>query len=250
MKETAQPHTDKLAQIKDQITALIARAESTNHEAERDLCLTRVEALMIKHSITRAMINSNASNGQQETPTSRDILVPAPYATRNRHLLSSIAGVFNCPTLRITGERSSEKRLKIYGMPGDLDLVEKLYASLIQQRNASLYRQEQSSTSFRISFLHAYNIEVRRRMKDAYATEVAAAAEEFGQSAHSTEVILHDRARAVEELMNKEYTDIRAPRKIVTTRNEHGRNAGLVAGNEADITLDGRKVAARYRALE
>lgn len=65
----------KLAKVLEQVRHLLAKAESTNHEAEAEMCRTRAEALMFKYRIDIATAQEQEQQGL--VPSWRNIdLVP------------------------------------------------------------------------------------------------------------------------------------------------------------------------------
>lgn len=243
------PNTGKLEAITKHIAALLARAESTNHVPERELCLSRVEALMLKYSITSAMIDSGEGQNSSQ-PVSRTYELTRPYASNRRNLLLGVAAVFSCAVLMMPKTAHGSVPVTVYGASQDVDATLKLYESLRQQLWDAINTQTEYSMSFRTSFMHTYCNEVAARLQTFYAEEVEAAATEFHTTAASTELVLSNRRALAQQQLEAENPDTRRLRVTQQSSDRRGHSAGRAAGAEADITLDGRKIAGGRLALE
>ncbi len=242
------PDQEQLAKISAQIAALIARAESTNHEPERIVCIERVESLMLKHSITAAMLNAQSTDAPTK-PTSRSFVLRGTYLPKRRQLLSSVASAFACPVLVMSKGADNTQELRLFGMINDLDFVAELYESLANQMFRALRTQPISSIAFRTSFMNTFCVRVSERLHKRYQEELRQAESSQGLTSASSDLVLRNRLRDAEQLLHAEFPQTRSIRHSSTSTDLRGRHAGHHAGENADISLNGHKIDTRRKEL-
>lgn len=114
------------------IAKLIERAShSATPEAERDLCLERADAMMVKYSIDRAFLESVKPAGTREAPTSVDIaFVPIsdPFRYEMRELLRALA---ESSRVRVAFRGNwKESQAILVGFPSDIEYCRMLWTGV------------------------------------------------------------------------------------------------------------------------
>ncbi len=169
------------------VRALLAKAESTEFEAEAETFTAAAQALMARHSIDAALLASRAAAGPGGAgrPQGRRLGVDAPYEGPKAMLLDVIASANHCRSVwsRHFGFAT------VLGFPADLAAVEVLFTSLLVQATTALRlagsRRDGSgrsrTRSFRQSFLAAYAQRIGERLREAAGEAVREAAADAGR---------------------------------------------------------------------
>ena len=183
----------------DKVRALLAKAESTRFEAEADVFTAKAQELMARHRIERAILGRHEHAGC-DAPTSRRVLVPAPYSGAKAILLANIAEANGCSAVW-------SKRLgcaTVFGFGPELDAVDTLFASLLVQAGSALRRHgakidsfgRRRTKSFRRAFLLSFAVRIGERLEATVAAAVADARAETGAELVPVLADRSDRARA------------------------------------------------------
>lgn len=194
--------TDLPDGLLDKVRALLAKAESTRFEAEADAFTAKAQELMARYRIERAILSMHEPAGC-DGPTSRRILVPAPYSDAKFILLAGIAAANGCSAVW-------SKRLgfaTVFGFGPELDAVDTLFVSLLIQAGSALRRHgakidsfgRRRTKSFRRSFLLSFAVRIGERLESTVAAAVADARAEVGAELVPVLVDRSDRARAAAE---------------------------------------------------
>lgn len=168
------------------VRALLAKAESTEFEAEAETFTAAAQSLMARYSIDAALLAAReASRGGDGRPEGRRLGVDAPYEGPKAMLLDVIASANHCRSVwnRRFGFAT------VLGFPADLAAVEVLFTSLLVQattamRLAGSHRDgsgRSRTRSFRQSFLAAYAQRIGERLREAAGEAVREAAAESGR---------------------------------------------------------------------
>jgi hypothetical protein len=117
----------------DIIAKILAKAERTNHEAEREMLFARAQTLSTRHSIDLALARQHTAKAEQrEVPEERTVVIGQSRTkglARLVRLFLNIAEVNDVKCL-ISGDSTV---VYAYGFPSDIEVVEALYASLSVQ---------------------------------------------------------------------------------------------------------------------
>ncbi|MFF4126297.1 DUF2786 domain-containing protein [Microbispora rosea] len=170
------------------VRALLAKAESTEFEAEAETFTAAAQALMARHSIDAALLASRASGpGGAGRPEGRRLGVDAPYEGPKAMLLDVIASANHCRSVwsRHFGFAT------VLGFPADLAAVEVLFTSLLVQATTAMRlagsRRDglgrSRTRSFRQSFLAAYAQRIGERLREATGEAVREAMREAAADA-------------------------------------------------------------------
>jgi hypothetical protein len=215
------------------VRALLAKAESTDFEEEANALTAKAQELMARHAIDQAMVAGSAGD-DEGGPGGRRIGVEDPYAVAKAHLLHSVARANRCRTVVMDGYGFST----VFGFPGDLDIVELLYTSLLVQATRAMTAAgsvrdgagRSRTRSFRHSFLVAFAGRIGERLRAAttMATEEAAAVH-----GGSLLPVLAERAAEVEGAVAAAFPHLTSAR--VSASNRDGWIAGRVAADRAHL---------------
>ena len=150
------------------VRALLAKAESTNFQAEAEALTAKAQELITRHRIERVVLRSGPG---REEPIGRRIGTEDPYADAKAMLLGEVAAANGCTSVW-------SRRLgfaTVFGGAADLGAAEELYTSLLVQAGAGLRREgskrdgrgRNRTTRFRRSFLVAFAVRIGCRLREA-----------------------------------------------------------------------------------
>lgn len=157
--------SDQQSRTLRKVRALLAKAESTEFEAEADAFTAKAQDLMTRHSIDEALLADGAGLGVDVRGIR--VLVDHPYALEKARLLDVVARANR--TRAIWHDFSS--CMTIVGVPTDLVQVEMLFTSTLVQATRSMTQVGQGasgadrSTGFRKAFLSAYALRIGERLQ-------------------------------------------------------------------------------------
>lgn len=157
--------SDQQSRTLRKVRALLAKAESTEFEAEADAFTAKAQDLMTRHSIDEALVADGAGLGVDVRGVR--VLIDHPYALEKARLLDVVARANR--TRAIWHDFSS--CMTIVGVPTDLVQVEMLFTSTLVQATRSMTQVGQGSsgadrsTGFRKAFLSAYALRIGERLQ-------------------------------------------------------------------------------------
>ncbi len=182
------------------VAALLAKAESTTHPEEAEAYLARAAIVAQRHSIDLAVAAMSTTRGP-ETPTRRMISIGEPRRPVNGRFVSLLLAVARAWGVRADIGPSSTYVI-VYGMPGDLDQVESVYATaatmMVSHAAAHLREGRWRGTSYwstggerrpvtatvaRNAFCLGFTERLGQRLAEAQATARRQAAHEDGPGA-------------------------------------------------------------------
>ena len=163
--------------ILSKVRALLAKAESTNYEAEAETFTAGAQAMMARHSIDAAMLDAarDDADRSRDEPGAIRIGTDRPYESPKVLLLDEVARANRCRTVW-----SKELGFStVLGYPPDLRAVETLFTSLLVQSAAAMQREGSRQTawgqsrtrSFRQSFLMSYAVRIGERLVEVTREE-------------------------------------------------------------------------------
>lgn len=223
----------------DTIVALLAKAERTTNEHERDAYLAKAQALQTKYAIEQSMLD--AARPQQE----REAIVRArfcqerntPLIKAKRQLVLWLAEVNN--GFVIMGP--SRSYLEVTAHQSDLVMIQHMYASLLLQMQRAMQRAEERwevvgpLAGWRVSYAHGYVRRVGVRLVEAKRAQQA----DTASTTPGTALVLVNRAELAKRNAEDGYGELRKARKMpISDHNEHGRYAGNRDGRNADLGGD------------
>lgn len=163
------------------VRALLAKAESTDFDAEADSLTAKAQELMARYSIDHTMIGAAGSDPRGENPEARRVLIHDPYAKGKSLLLSRVAEASRCRAITTPDLGFST----VFGYPIDLEVVEILYTSLVTQCSVAMQaasRKVANPRSFRESFTVAFASRIGQRLQEAAEATVEAGVRDHGDS--------------------------------------------------------------------
>lgn len=128
------------------VRALIARANSTTFEAERETCLAKADEFMEKYAIELWMLETKQNHSRLIVKKVLDFSWYADLRGLDRDARSEIWSMFNscvrhcrCVTSWTTVEYTSEgKFITVYGLESDISYLDLLFTDLITQMFSKL----------------------------------------------------------------------------------------------------------------
>lgn len=232
--------TDTLVdeRILTRVRMLLAKAESTNFEAEAETFTAGAQALMARHSIDAALLAAGGAHGGT-APRGRRLGIDSPYEAPKASLLDAVARANRCSMVW-----SKELGMcTIVGFDADLDAVELLFTSLLVQatkavnsagKRTDAYGNSRTRT-FRQSFLLAFAQRIGERLEQVAAQEVDEAVARAGETAGRELVpVLAARSEEVQRHVDELFPQLRSA-SLGTIRDAEGWHFGRSAADRADL---------------
>ena len=117
----------------ERISALLAKAERTDNAAEADAYLMKAQALATAASVDLAFARAHTAKLEmRQSPEIRTVTIGEKGRRANQHLISLFIVVAHANEAHVD-IASNSTYVMAYGMPGDLDAIEALFASLAVQ---------------------------------------------------------------------------------------------------------------------
>ena len=114
----------------DRIAALLAKAERTDNEAEADAYLMKAQQLATLASVDLAVARARTARREaRQQPESRTTTIGEKGRRANPHLIALYVAVAHANDAKVDVAANSTYVIG-YGMPGDLDVIETIFASL------------------------------------------------------------------------------------------------------------------------
>ena len=163
---------DASAKIMSTIRALLAKAEATTFEAEREVFAAKAQDLMTRHSIDAALLDHRHGEQLGAGVRKRRFHLDNPYATEKCYLLNTVARLNN---VKIVYEDRFATATAI-GFPTDIELTDLLFTSLLVQAARGLHdlvatagKGRTSSPAFRRAYWIAFGVRIGERLTEAQA---------------------------------------------------------------------------------
>lgn len=228
----ATPAASGYGGVLDKVRALLAKAESTDFDAEAEAFTAKAQELMARHRIDQAALVRDGGGSTHEV-VGRRIGIDDPYADAKASLL---AGICVANGARAVWTKHAGFTT-VFGSPGEVDIVEELFTSLLVQSSAALRREgskhdrfgRSRTTRFRRAFLHAFAQRVVTRLR-----AVADATLDADDRRTSLLPVLASRDAAVESAVTAAFPDMTffAPPRF---GDREGWVAGTLFGDAADL---------------
>ncbi len=163
--------------VLERVRALLAKAESTDHEAEAMVYTAKAQELMTKHAIEQAMLD--AADPAASAPGLIRIPIDSPYADAKAHLLQTVAEHTRCRAVYLSAVAMSS----VVGYPADLEAVELLFTSLLVQAQRGMADASASaspgararSQGYRAAFLSGFTRRIGERLGEVRRAAYAGA---------------------------------------------------------------------------
>jgi hypothetical protein len=234
---TVQPDLDKTKAL---IAQMLAKAESTDSENERDMCTAQAEKLMLKLGIQRAELES-VGKQKAEDIIQRSREFPGDLSISFITFTHSVAmGYGDLTTLQSKSSYSSARTAYIIGHESDVLQFLQLLDSLEKQVRAALRTWQRASREERRYQTGQQKYLANRAFIEAFGGTVAARlraerAEEMTTASTGAALVLADKKGRVDAWVKDTYTLGRAGRGHSNGYNAGARAAGRAAGEKAQL---------------
>lgn len=214
------------------VRGLLAKAESTEFEAEAAALTAKAQELMTRHAIDQAALSAERPLA---APSTVRLAIETPYVEPKARLLQVVAEATRCRTVLLTGLDLSE----VVGYPDDLAAVELLFTSLLLQAQRAMTEAGRRggaggrarSAAYRASFLRAYGQRIGERL--AEANEHVMAGARADSSTHLP--VLLSRAAAIDDHIAREY-GVLSTSRARRGYDPAGAVSGRLAADQAELT--------------
>lgn len=231
------------ARALSRIRGLLAKAESTDFEAEAEALTAKAQELMARHAIDTAMLarrdGTQATAGQVQA---RRLHLDDPHAEAKAAVVQAVGSANGVRVVLLPAFGIAT----LVGMPGDLDAVELLVTSLLLQSGRALAEAVRQAgargrtTAYRRGFFYSYAQRIQERLTDARDHARAEATATYGSALAP---VLAGRQAAVDRAMEELFPSVR--RRSGRTVDAAGWHAGRAAADAADLgTPNGRLTGA------
>lgn len=215
------------------IASLIAKAEATTFEAERDAFLAKASELQLKWMISdsdvRASRDAKDVTDDLIRTTAEGVAKNSAFVKAKRDLLTGLCSIFHV-RVTIYSDRSG---ITLFGFSSDVAFVKQLHASLVVQMLAAMERENVRDRSFRTSFAHGYAGRVVQRLQEARTRQESDASSDVP----GTAIVLRDRRVQVQRYFEEQLSGVRLRPgyKNRSVRSGQGYVAGCAAGDAANL---------------
>lgn len=215
------------------IAALIAKAEATEFEGERDTFLAKASELQLKWMISdsdvRASMDRKDVSDYLIRTAAEGVDKNSAFVKAKRDMLTGLCSIFH---VKITMYRD-RSGMTLFGFASDVAFVRQLHASLVVQMLAAMERENTRDRSFRTSFAHGYAQRVVARLQEARTRQERDAS----SSMPGTALVLRDRSTQVQAYFDEQLSGVRlrSGYKNRSVRSAAGHAAGRIAGDRADV---------------
>jgi len=234
-----------MSTVAEKVMKLLAKAERTENEHERDAYNAAAQRLIIENEIDEASLLA-AGKERTEKIAVKSYVHKGAHQNAWSYMTFRIAHALGLKTITSTTTASrgvaAQKTVHVYGYESDLSTFDLLLASLtLQETNAvwtdwkrhrqNTWKTDQTAANrFKKSHILAFGIRVAERIVEL-KREIN---KEKVVPGSSTALVLVDKAKAVEAFFNAAHPSTRKGRGI-KIKSRDGYGAGTSAGNRADI---------------
>lgn len=217
----------------ERIRGLLSKAESTEFEDEAIALTAKAQELMTRYAIDHEMVAAAAGAAAAgDGPRITRVPIDPPYFDAKSTLLAAIGQANRCRTIALTGL----DMCTVIGFPGDLELVEMLFTSLlVQAQNSIAVAGQQAgrrtrSPSFRASFFVGYAGRIGERLAEATTSVIDELAAD-----NPALPVLRSRDAAVDDVLDERYGDTLSSSSVRGAWDAHGIGQGRMAADRARL---------------
>ncbi len=190
----------------ERIRKLLAKAESSEFEAEAAALSAKAQELMTRHAIDVAMVDQPDDD---HAPRMIRVPVEAPYADAKSYLLEVVARASRARSVWLSQVAMSS----VVGMADDLRGIELMFTSLLVQAQHALSDPARTASpgsrgrtqSYRSAFLLAYADRIKERLTTANEQVIA----EAGDASSTFLPVLRARESAVDDFLESHYGELK-----------------------------------------
>ncbi len=219
--------------VLERIRNLLAKAESTNYEAEATALTAKAQELMTRHAVDTVLVQGDHRG--DETPVIVRVPVDPPYVDAKSLLLQTVAHTGRCRAMMLTGLAMST----LVGFADDVAAVELLFTSLLVQAQTAVAEAARNaprgtrtrSQSYRSSFLMAYTQRIGDRLAEINDAVYAATEAETGTSFLP---MLRSREAEIDDYVSERFGEL-SQSAVRAGRDAAGWASGRVAADNARL---------------
>ncbi len=217
------------------VAALLAKAEATPFGEEAEALIAKAQELMMRYSITEAMLAKAGSSNDNAKVIRGNIEVVAPYTEAKSGLAFAIMRANKCEG--VYWGSAARRMIDFVGYSHDVDATKRMYASLeIQMATAAAQAvrfkpSNEHGKTFTNSFMTAFGSRIGQRLKEVNSSVEA---EIQSETTTSVALVLADKSAIVKQAHDVYWPKTRT-KTVSTRRSEAGISAGISAANSADI---------------
>ncbi len=223
--------------VLERIRALLAKAESSEFEAESASFTAKAQELITRHAIDRAVL-THAEGTEGDVPTMVRVMIESPYVDAKSLLLHVVADAGRCRSVMHSGLDMST----VMGTADDLAAVEMLFTSLLVQAQTALAEAARNapagtrtrSQSFRSAFLTAFADRIGERLAAINDHVFDEAEQRVGSS---FQLVLRDRSARVDAAFAERFANLQQVR-VRGGVDGAGFASGRSAAERAQLNLD------------
>lgn len=238
----------------DRIAKLLAKAESTNSQAEADAFFAKAQALMTEHSITSAMI-ADKNGAAADSLTDGEMYFTGIYMKVTMKFAFIVADYNNvkCVYRETTVDDKKAIKVSMFGFKTDVIAVELLVNSLQMQSAQAMQRWARDSYTMKDAtpmekfkekreFILGFQSTIMTRLREAREVGRRAAAEAANargdnDGATSVALVIQSKDKLVAEGFHKKYPRLSKGRSGVSSRGSAAaQGAGRAAGAHATLS--------------
>jgi len=224
---------DESSRVYEKIRALLAKAESTDSDAEAEAFTAKAQQLIARHSINEALLSQSGQGGRE--PDAARVLIERPYEQAKAELLAQIAHANHCRSVHW----SDGGFTTLIGDRDDLRSVELLFNSLLVQATAAMTRAgsrtdvtgRPRTRTFRQSFLASFAYRIGERLRESAADTEREVTEETGTDLVP---VMRQRDERIEARTQNLFPRLKAARSMRIADYE-GHIAGRAAADAARL---------------
>lgn len=222
------------SKVYEKIRALLAKAESTDADAEAEAFTAKAQQLIARHSLNEALLAQSEPVGRE--PEAIRVLIERPYESSKSELLAQIAHANHCRAVHWPEGGFTT----LIGDAGDLRSVELLYNSLLIQATAAMTRAgsrtdeygRPRTRSFRQSFLASFAFRIGERLRESAEDTAREMSEETGTDLVP---VMRERDEQVAARTNALFPRLKSGRSL-RIADYDGHLAGRAAADAARLT--------------
>jgi hypothetical protein len=218
------------------VRALLAKAESSDFDAEADAFTAKAQAMISEHSLAAAL-RSGVGADTTDGPDSIRLAVERPYDREKFHLLAVVGRANRCQA--ILHDRLGFAT--IIGYPIDLDATELLFTSLLVQATRAMHRHGSTTDAYGNSttkaFRRSFLVGFAGRIGERLTAETERATTEAAAASPDTPLlpVLAGRADRVESAVGDAFPRLTSMRQSRAAFDGSGYTAGVSAADRADL---------------
>lgn len=216
------------------VRALLAKAESSEFDAEAEAFTAKAQALIATYSLADALEHGDTI-GSTNGPASIRLMIERPYPREKFMLLGVVARANRCRSILHDGLGLAT----VIGYPIDGEATELLFTSLLVQASHAMQRHgsttdawgTSTTKSFRRSFLQGFAERIGERLAGESDTVTA----ETAASSPSLLPALAGRAAQVDRTVDEVFPELSRLRPSRAAFDGSGYLAGVAAADRADL---------------